>query len=147
MKRLIITGIVLLAGISGQAAADCISNRISGGNNLLTLLSGNTVCGQRGSGATQEQWQEEHLSGGQLWDFKRGTSDPVDPRKQVGTWSASNGANAAVTYSYTGGAGPYTYQVYRVGAVGSNRYSFCTGSTEVVQIRLQTGTGSACASF
>ena len=145
MKWTIITGMVFLAGISGQASADCTNNRISGGNNLRNLLSGNTVCGQRGSGASLEQWQEEHMASGQLWDFKLGNSNAVDPRKQVGSWNASNGANAAVSYSYTGGATSGPYAVYRVGT--TDRYSFCSGSTEVVQARLQSGTGTGCTGY
>lgn len=119
MKRLMVTSLVLLAGISGVAMADCNSNTKVTGSKLDDLIIGNTVCATRGA----EKWQEQHRAGGALWDYKKGPSDKVDPTKQVGTWSIA--ANN-VTYSYTGGAS-YTYSVH-----GSGPYSFCTGGAEIV---------------
>ncbi|MBL8447019.1 MAG: hypothetical protein JNJ44_06360 [Zoogloeaceae bacterium] len=150
MKRLLLAAMVVVAGVSGQASANCTDNRVAQ-NNLRSLLAGNTVCGERGSGASLERWQEEHLGTGNgasaLWDFKLGAGHPVDPRKQVGTWEASNGAGATVSYIYTGSATTYSYAVYRVGT--TDRYSFCNspGGTEVVQVRVQTGTGAGCTSY
>ena len=121
MKRLMFTCFVLLAGFSGAVVAqsNCASNTRVSGNALNTLIIGNTVCATRGA----DKWQEQHRTGGQLWDYKRGPSHPIDPSKQVGTWSiASNN----VTHAYTGGPS-FTYSVH-----GSGPYSFCTGSTEVV---------------
>jgi len=123
MKRLMITSLVLLAGISGEATAACTANtRVTGGA-LTALIAGNTVCATRGA----EKWQEQHRGGAQLWDYKKGPPSPgnVDPTKQVGTWSISSNN---VTYSYTGGPS-YTYSVH-----GSGPYSFCTApnGTEVV---------------
>lgn len=93
------------------------------GNALQTLINGNTVCATRGT----ERWQEQHRAGSQLWDYKRGPSDKVDPTKQVGTWviAANN-----VTYSYTGGPS-FTYSVHDN---GNGTYSFCNapGGTEIV---------------
>ena len=120
MKRKIAIGIVLFAGVSGVviAAPNCLSSNRVTGSALTTLISSNTVCATRGT----DKWQEQHRSGAQLWDYKKGSSDPVDPSKQVGTWSiASNN----VTYSYTGGPS-YTYTVHDEGSGAS--YSFCTGN-------------------
>jgi hypothetical protein len=118
MNRLIVSGsLLLLTCISGQAtAAPCDGPSRVTGAALSTLISGNTVCATRGA----DRWQEQHRTGGQLWDYKKGPTDPVDPTTQVGTWSIS-GNN--VTYSYMG-EGPvpsYTYSVH-----GSGTYSFCT---------------------
>ncbi|MDO8844321.1 MAG: hypothetical protein Q7U98_12100 [Methylicorpusculum sp.] len=134
---------VLLYSISmtGEAMADCTTNRVNGGNTLNSLLSGNTICVAKSGGGWESQ--EEHLANGQLWDYKLGTGDAVDPRKQLGTWSASNGNNAAVTYTYTAFGTPaaHTYQVYSAG--GSN-YDFCKGSTLVASGTLKSGTGAGC---
>ena len=125
MHRLIVTTAVLLACISGQAAAICTApSRVSGAN-LTKLIEGNTVCATRGS----ERWQEQHRAGGQLWDYKRGPTDPIDPTKQVGTWSISMAMGGTVTYSYTGGPN-FTYSVHDEG--GGASYSFCSGGTEIV---------------
>lgn len=121
MKRLMVTSLVLLAGISGEAMADCASNTRVTGNALDTLIIGNTVCATRDA----EKWQEQHRAGAQLWDYKKGSSDKVDPSKQVGTWGIR--ANE-VMYYYTGGPS-YTYSVH--GTAGGP-YSFCTNGAEIV---------------
>jgi len=102
-------------------AALTASTRVKGPA-LNTLINGNTVCATRGS----DVWQEQHRAGGQLWDYKMGPGHPVDPSKQVGTWSI---ARNFVTYCYTGGI-CYSYSVH--GSAGG-RYSFCSANgTEVV---------------
>lgn len=131
MKRLIATSMVLLAGIAGEAMAACIPATQVTGTALSTLVSGNTVCAMRGG----EKWQEQHLQNGTLWDYKKGANDPVDPTKQVGTWTI---AADAVTYAYTGGPS-YTYSVYND---GGGTYSFCTapnGSAVVSGATFKTG--------
>ncbi|MHB1247203.1 MAG: hypothetical protein ACYCZH_12235 [Sulfuriferula sp.] len=121
MKRLIATSMVLLAGISGEAMATCASPAtMVTGTTLTNLVTGNTVCATRGG----EKWQEQHLGDGTLWDYKKGANDPVDPTKQVGTWSI--GADT-ITYTYTGGPS-YIYNIYNNGGV----YSFCTNGAEIV---------------
>ena len=124
MKRLMVTSIVLLAGISGEAMAACAAPAVKIiGRDLSTLVSRNTVCASQGA----DKWQEQHRSGNALWDYKKGPTDPLDPSKQVGTWSV-NTTTSTVTYAYTGGA-TYTYSVYNDGGT----YSFCTtGGTLVV---------------
>jgi hypothetical protein len=119
MKRLMVASILLLAGISGEVVAACSDPQVTG-SDLTGLITGNTVCATSGG----DQWQEQHRTGGQLWDYKKG-SDPVDPTKQVGNWSI---AADNVTYSYTGGQS-YTYSVH--GPTGGP-YSFCSGGAEVV---------------
>lgn len=75
-------------------------DRVQGGTELQNLLTGRTVCAQLGN----DRWQERHVSGGALRDYKLGPNHPIDPTKQVGTWSTTgSGANTVVTYSYTGG--------------------------------------------
>ncbi len=132
MKPIIFTCTLLLASAAtGEAMADCSTNRVAGGNALRDLLRANTICVPEAGGGWNSQ--EEHHANGELWDYKLGNNDPVDPRKQVGTWSATNGANARVSYIYFGSpdtpSGPF--QVYlksgNLGEAGSI-YDFCTGS-------------------
>ena len=135
MKRILLTSIVALAGFTGAAVAQtsgCAQNTRVTGSALTTLVSGNTVCATRGA----DRWQEQHRAGGQLWDFKKGPSDPVDPTSQVGTWviAANN-----VTYSYTGGPS-FTYRIH---GPRSGPYSFCSNGTEVVSgATFQRGSGN-----
>ena len=134
MKRKIAIGFVLFAGFSGglMAAPNCENRNRVNGNGLTTLVSGNTVCATKG----QDQWQEQHRSGGQLWDFKKGASDPVDPSKQVGTWRI---ASNEVTHSY--GNLSFTYSVHDEGGAAS--YSFCTNGLVVVSgATFKTGNSS-----
>lgn len=114
MRSSILTTVVLLAGLPALAAADCSPSTRVTGNNLTNLITGNTVCATRGS----EVWQEQHRAGGQLWDYKKGPGHPIDPSKQVGTWSISRNF---VTYCYTGGI-CYSYSVH---GSGTGPYSFC----------------------
>ena len=129
MKRLMVTSIILLAGISGEAMAACTAPTRVQGTALSTLITGKTVCAALGA----DKWQEQHRAGNQLWDYKKGPSDPVDPSKQVGTWSivANN-----VTYSYTGGAS-FTYSVHDDGGT----YSFCTAPNGSIVVSGATFTG------
>ena len=131
MKRLLLTSIVALAGFTGVAVAQtgCEARRVTG-NALDTLVSGNTVCATRGA----DRWQEQHRAGGQLWDFKKGPSDPVDPTSQVGTWAI---VSNDVIHSYTGGPS-FTYSIH-----GSGPYSFCANGTAVVSgATFQRGSGN-----
>jgi len=122
MKKSLLTALVLLAGMPSLAMAACTANTRVTGAALNRLIDGNTVCATRGS----DVWQEQHRAGGQLWDYKMGPGHPVDPSKQVGTWSI---ARNFVTYCYTGGL-CYSYRVH--GPAGGP-YSFCSANgTEVV---------------
>lgn len=123
MKQIIVWGVFVLAGLAGQAMADCSGPSLNQVQ-LQNTLSGMTVCATRGD----EQWQEQHQgsSGGALVDYKKGPSDPVDPSKEVGSWNISGtGTNAVVTYNY-GSGGTYSYAVHDN---EDGTYSFCGDST------------------
>lgn len=82
-------------------------SRVQGADTLQTLLTGRTVCAALGG----DRWQERHVGGGALRDYKKGPTDAIDPTKQVGTWATSgSGGNTIVTYSYTGGSS-YAFSV------------------------------------
>ena len=172
IKQLIFAGVLVLASaMTGEAMAQCSTNRVNTTADLNTVLSGNTICVSKPGGWSS---QEEHFApvsvsgAGQLWDYKCGTSDPatlpgtdcenpnIDRRKQLGTWQVSGSptppANTTVTYLYTAFGPPNvsaTYQVYKIsGALGTagSIYEFCTAlnATPSATGTLKLGTGAGC---
>ena len=129
-----ITG-VFLASLSLPLLADCPGEDT--GYIDHTTLSGQTACvGSPGNW----QNQEYHAPGGDLIDWKKGASDPVDPTTSIGDWSVSgSGADQIVTYTYDAG-GSYSYRVHDN---GDGTFSFCDGTSEVVSATLKPGQ-SAC---
>lgn len=130
MKRILTTIAALtLSLVGGPAIATCGVNPITGstGTTNLSGLTNQYVCATRGN----EKWQEQHKSGGDLWDYKKGPTDPVDPSGKVGTWSRNA---TSVTYTYDTS---YTYRLYRVsGTCGSTAWGstncvvdFCIGAS------------------
>lgn len=132
MKTLIVASVVLLACVSGRAMAACSGTALTA-SQLTTLLTGKTVCGSAGT----DRWQEEHRLGGELWDYKKGPGDPVDPEEKVGTWSVISGGfgSGKVSYQYDGGSG-FLYTVYNN---GGGAYSFCGPST--IEVTVVPGPG------
>lgn len=77
------------------------------------FIGNNTLC----ANSSTEKWQEFHegASGGNLKDYKKGPSDPVDPTATVGSWSTTasgNGANQDDRLVHTYGGTPYSWQVF-----------------------------------
>ena len=88
---------------------------ISGGTLTLSgRLGGSTVCvGSPGNWKNQEY--HTGSTGGNVIDWKKGASDPIDPTSTVGTWSITGtGTTRAVSYSY--GSSTYTFKVYDQGS-------------------------------
>ena len=146
MKRSVIVAALALAGISGQAGADCSTGLILNASYLRdTVLGNHTVCGVPGpayTGSPDDRWQEEHHPGGALWDYKLGPGNPVDPRELVGQWAVIGfGFTTAVRYDYLDGSS-FTYRVYE-NPPNSGQLSFCTGAGEVVTATT-TGIGGGC---
>ena len=104
MRRLTqLTCSLALGGLSTLAGAQnaCLNQA-----QLATTFTGNTLCMSRGT----ERWQEFHQSGGALIDYKKGSNDPIDPTKLVGTWSITGtGSNAMLVHTY--GNSSYSWQV------------------------------------
>lgn len=123
--------------------------RVQGSFSLAALFTGSLVCGRPTAGYTgpaSDRWQEQHRAGGQLWDFKLGVSHPVDPQKQVGTYSfGGTGTTSTITHAYT--ASSFSWRVYLQAA--PNTYSFCTAAgVEVVRAFVIAGagvSGSGCS--
>ena len=113
---------------------------------LTTLLTGKTVCDanatydscakhpERNPCVIKMGIQEQHRSGGQLWDYKMGPSDAVDPTVLVGEWSITgNDADTVVNYAYPPGGTPAAYKVFDAGA---GTYYFCSGTTIVATAKI-----------
>lgn len=141
MKLLpMLVGSTLIALGFGAQAQSCTcsgagATQVSDNGSNLTLtntITGSTVCIAKSGGWES---QEQHRTGGQLWDYKLGSSSTVDPTKQIGTWAvAGNGAQSIVTYTY--GAQVFPYKVCRVGTTAS--YGFCPtagGSTIMATLK------------
>ncbi len=130
MKRAMLTSVILLASISGEALAAC-SEPYLGNGPLNTLLAGNTVCSPAYCSGAGCQWQEQHRGGSQLWDFKNGGSST----SKVGEWAIRGNE---ITYLYGPGGGPYPY---RVKDNGNGTYSFCGSNGEFTFTRKLGQTG------
>lgn len=131
MKSLsIAAGLVALAGLSmsGLAVAAC-----QGQATAATVLSGRTLCVTKSNG---DRFQEFHQAGGALIDWKKGSSDPVDPTKQVGRWRADGND---VVYNYGPGL-EYRYTVYRRG--NSNNFCLQGNGEEITPSSVLTGQGA-----
>jgi len=135
LKPYYYVAILLGTAVSNSTLANCTTSPTFNSGGLKNALKGKTIC-YPGS-------QEEHHGNGnaesELWDYKTGnTSDPVDPRKQIGTWGVS-GNPAQVEYNYNDGtnsSGPFVFTPHDN---GGGSISFCSGSTEVVLATIEPG--------
>lgn len=148
MKRTLLLSVLFLAAAIGDAAADCTNNRVTG-NAIATLLTNKLVCGRPAAGytgAANDRWQEEHNIGGALFDYKKGLTDKVDPRVQVGTWNRSGNSVVYVYNRYTPNV-TVTYDgIFQIGTTG-NTYSFCQGSSEIVRANVITSSTGCGGTF
>jgi hypothetical protein len=145
-----------LAVIATSALAQpvCTGNALSMDQINAIIGPGNTVCGRPGAGypggaGSADRWQEEHVAGGQLWDYKRGPGHAVDPRKQVGTWSTAAASRTQGTISHIyGPTVAFTWVMYgpTSNSPGASVYSFCSGGAEHVRAFVRTGS-VPCATY
>lgn len=122
----------LCLSLSGQAMAACTGAPMAEAA-LRPVLTGNTVCAIRGN----DSWQELHVLGGDLIDYKRGPTDTSDPSEKVGTWSIAG--NGQITYNY----GPGSSYRFAVRSNGGASYSFCGIGTPDIDVIVKPG-GGAC---
>ncbi len=126
---------VLVALSSGAAfaqSADCLGNASYvklDQTAVQALLGSNTACYPAASPYTNQ----EYITGGELWDFKKGPGDRVDPASNIGT--ATIDSSGQVIYNYTGGSS-YTYSVWGASTSGTpGFYDFCgTGGALAVRV-------------
>jgi len=115
---------------------------------LTTLLTGKTVCDanatydscakhpERNPCIIKMGIQEQHRSGGELWDYKMGPppEEAIDPTVRVGDWwITGHDADTVVNYAYPPGGTPSAYKVFDAGA---GTYYFCSGTTIVATAKI-----------
>lgn len=140
---------ILLMAFAGVAQAQsvtctCDSSAIRTDNAaiLAGLLTNKMVCGNVGG----EAWQEWHNGGaaGAVVDYKQGPGHPVDPSTAVGSYVVNT--NNTVTYTYSGGSGPYTYDVCL--ASSGTSYTYCGaayGGRNITGVRIGGAGLAACS--
>lgn len=140
MKPIILAAVagIALASLPAISMAACVapSVRVVTVAALTTLLQGNTVCVPAITQPTMV-WQELHVAGGALVDYKRGQGHPIDPTKQVGSWTVTDVRGARVNYNYVGG----TQFGYSVWNNNDGTHSFCSANPEVIA-RIKLGDGA-----
>ncbi len=114
---------------------------------LTILLTGKTVCDanatydscakhpERNPCIIKMGIQEQHRSGGELWDYKMGPPpEAIDPTVRVGDWSITgHDADTVVNYAYPPGG---TSSAYKVFDAGAGTYYFCSGTTIVATAKI-----------
>lgn len=152
MKRIIVPGVLLLMGVTGEVMAVCANEAnicYTQVTDLSGLLQGNTVCdGSPGNWKGQE-WHENAAPPKNLIDYKHGPSSTNDPTAPVGQWSISGDT---VTYGYykdtnNPAAGTVNYS-NKVWQKSDGTYDFCDGNTLqlVTNVTIQTGQGACTGS-
>lgn len=133
MKRAVAIGIVLAFGTSQAALGATCSGGLSGPN-IAALVLNKYVCNGVWPNNT---WNERH-DGSNITDYKMGPSDPKDPSTVVGSYTTSTGnsANGTITYTYTGSATTYSYNVK---LNSGSSYFFCpTGAGADLTLNVQS---------
>lgn len=157
MKQTLLAALLALAGTAQAQQNNCpcnggVGTQLTGTTNptLGEALAGKMACAAVG-GDRWQSWHSGTATGGDLWDFKRGPNDAVDPSKKMGTYriqSSPRGAKVVrgtassdtVTYDY-GSGGSYSYAVCQV---GGNTFALCgaaLGGRDITSV-IVGGTGS-----
>jgi hypothetical protein len=126
MKRMTIISAMLILGVWSEAYSGCAdpSTQVT---DVSTTLEGKLACSYKGNQDNpNERWSEQHRSGGNLWEWKRGVDHKIDPSKQIGTWAIDDSADT-VTYQYGDPGSPYTYTLWDN---ADDSYSLCSDSSE-----------------
>ena len=157
MKPIVAASLIALVGAyASPTAAGCGFPERQTKAQLESLMPGSLVCGRRITippGNAADRWQEEHLGaapGGDLWDYKMGPNDKIDPRKKVGTWaiveSPAGSGQAIMRYVYSPNH-IYEYTVHVIPPTANNAYSFCIrNGNELVRAFITKGLGP-CAGY
>ena len=126
MKRIILLSVLLLGAVVSNATAQCPGDRI---NELLDFLEGKLVCGTAVPPGS-DRWQEEHRSGGILFERAKGPGHPVDHSREVGEWYIEDrngsGTDDVVCYKYNGGD-PFCFRLYG----NASGFTYCDGSNAI----------------
>jgi hypothetical protein len=134
-----------LSAFTITASADC--SEPNGRVRNLNPVANDVLCGT-GVLNPGDRWQQYHNPNGTLTEYARG-ADPIDPTRDVGSWTVNDNdsESATITYTYDGG---FSY-TYWVNAEGSGVFSMCRISDNalvaVVSRQIDTGAPVQCTSF
>jgi hypothetical protein len=144
-----VLAMLVAAAIPGQASAVCVASgsyvQLAAVNikNLLAPASGSSIAcvGTSGNYTNQEVLQNSLT--GNITDYKKGPSDPIDPSKVIGTYTITSGPPGQIAYSYAGGP-IEVYEVYGTVPVTSGSYDFCTGGSLTATVNVFIGSAGPC---
>jgi hypothetical protein len=130
MKPIIVTSVILLAAITGEAMAACPGN--SGSSASVADITGILAAGRYACGFQYDgNYFNETLSGGKVLDFRRGPASTVDPSETIATADGTFVITAGVgggnpdTITYTYGASSFKYSITPKNTTATGTYTFC----------------------
>lgn len=131
---------------------DCTSSAPFGDWGPGIVLDDRMVC-VRNQADTGWENQEHHQLSGDLVEYAQGPGDPVDPTRNIGSWTIVDGAGQTgrrvltIRYDYDGGSS-YTFDLYRNrDDIGTNRrIAFCEPGAGTSLITLGVRRGGRTAS-
>ena len=151
MKRIFLLSALFLAVALGDALAACSGTKIT---DIQGALTNKLVCAKAtvNHPNPNDTWTEEHqpIAGttGPLIEYAKGPNDPIDPRKQVGTWGVTIGRDGspAVIYNYGSVAPTFVWTLF---FQSGSSYLFCTtdGNTAIATAairNLPVNAGNPC---
>jgi hypothetical protein len=152
MVKVAAGAVVIFAACSaGAYAQTCTGAGKLSATQISSLLFGRWACGHSGT----EKWNELH-SGGQILDYKKGPSDPVDPSatpaRPTGNYTITGNGEATgqINYIYATGGGSFSYQILANGTGSASfsapgTYSFCSaGGAQNFLTTVNTSGAAGC---
>lgn len=131
MKTILILAFLLFINIKNAVADPCGGKGVKQiTSEISILLKENTIC-------TSDS-QEQHRDNGELWDYKKGSDDPIDQTSRVGYWSIHDDQ---VHYSY-GDKVIFHYSVFFDGA----RICLFDGDRKINAFKIK-GVSKPCPGF
>lgn len=118
----------ITALVTGQAIAACPTAKADAASaaDIQTLLTtvGRYACGTDYGGRRFNQYLVGGVSG-QVWDYKKGPTDPIDKSKQLGTYTIeATGGTGPDLITYTYGSTTYSYAIRPAGSDTGTK-TFC----------------------
>jgi len=118
-----LAGIVCIVASGHAYAVSACSGPYQNATQIKALVGQSTVCVGSTPNATWSEYHDGNTSAasGNVIDWKKGRTDPVDPTTQVGTYAVTaSGSVGFITYTY----GSLSY-LYVVTPVAGTTYNFC----------------------
>lgn len=155
MRLLQLTALLMSAAAAAPVLAQGCTGTALTVAQINALVTDNTVCGRPIKpgypGSVDDRFQEAHVSGGDLFDYKLGPNHAVDQRKKVGTWRTRTDASRldpnTIEHIYSPAVG-FTWVMFGPATnLPGSVYSFCTtGLSKVEHVRayIIAGTNVPC---